>query len=499
MIQKAARPAASERETEKATLPITPPGPPSVLPPRPVQGGVNLPEDFRVLGRLGQGGMGVVLRVHQRSLDREVAVKILPSRLAGDPAHQQLFLREARLCAQLRHPNIVQIHQVGTLADGSVFFVMELMEGKDLARAVKDGGAFGRHGTTKAKRSIAEALRILFDLCDALEVAHDHGIIHRDLKPQNVMIEPTGRARLMDFGIALFKPEAQTGAFLAGTPAYMAPEQASGGNLDHRADIYALGGVLFFLLTGDQPRTGKSLSEILAGFAAQSPLPPERWKLLPEDTPPALRQVLRQMLSVEPDHRYASIADTRAALERVYLGLTGAVALRRRRRVRMWMGAAAGLLFLAAAGTVTVTLLHKHSDAQARQSDPATVSRVMRLTEQLEVESRRPDLPSAQRQMYANWLADIGKFQTAGNIESALQVAELAERYIGIDQVKTVWGTLQALAAGVALPPELKARYDHFADEMGELSKEPGEAKLAELRAEGMSLVTEVQRLRGAR
>lgn len=163
------------------------------------------------------------------------------------------------------------------------------------------------------------------------------------------------------------------------------------------------------------------------------------------------------------------------------------------------MGAAAGLLFLAAAGTVTVTLLHKHSDAQARQSDPATVSRVMRLTEQLEVESRRPDLPSAQRQMYANWLADIGKFQTAGNIESALQVAELAERYIGIDQVKTVWGTLQALAAGVALPPELKARYDHFADEMGELSKEPGEAKLAELRAEGMSLVTEVQRLRGAR
>jgi len=205
-------------------------------------------EELHVVELIGRGGMGAVYRVVQRKLDRTVALKVLPPELAQDPAFEERFLREARALAGLKHARILTVHDFGE-RDGLYYLVTEFVEGMNL-RQMMDMGELTPH----------EALRITPQICEALQFAHDHGVVHRDVKPENLLIDLAGEVRIADFGLARIVGDNAKGPALTrstqvlGTPQYMAPEQwRDGQNVDHRADIYAVGVVLYEMLTGQLP------------------------------------------------------------------------------------------------------------------------------------------------------------------------------------------------------------------------------------------------------
>lgn len=198
---------------------------------------------------LGRGGMGAVYAARQTSLDRNVALKLLPAELSRNPAAAERFRREARALAKLNHPNIVAIHDFGETPGGSFFFVMEQVEGADLHRLIRDGNL-----------PLAKALDVVRQVCDALEFAHSRGIVHRDIKPANILVDDLGRVKVSDFGLAILltdpssEPSPTMTGGVVGTPEYIAPEQRRGdGPVDHRADIYSLGVMLYEMLTGMLP------------------------------------------------------------------------------------------------------------------------------------------------------------------------------------------------------------------------------------------------------
>ena len=226
---------------------------------------------LEILEVLGRGGMGVVYKVRQKELDRIAALKILPPGIGGDPAFAERFAREAKALARLNHPGIVTIYDSGR-TDGLYYFLMEFVDGVSLGRLMRGGRVSAR-----------EALAIVPQICDALQYAHDQGIVHRDIKPENILLDRQGRVKVADFGLAKLlgarpgragsplpavAPQAEGGAHgvtrptdaltdagkVMGTPAYMAPEQAEHpAEVDHRADIYALGVVFYQMLTGELP------------------------------------------------------------------------------------------------------------------------------------------------------------------------------------------------------------------------------------------------------
>ena len=224
---------------------------------------------LEILELIGKGGMGAVYKARQRELDRIVALKILPPGIGQDAAFAERFTREARALAKLNHPGIVTIYEFGR-ADGLYFFLMEYVDGVNLRQLLAGGRVSAR-----------EALAIVPQICDALQYAHDQGIVHRDIKPENILLDRRGRVKVADFGLAKIvgaessfgvpplggsgaadadrlKPELQTSLTAAGkimgTPQYMSPEQvAAPGEVDHRADIYALGVVFYQMLTGELP------------------------------------------------------------------------------------------------------------------------------------------------------------------------------------------------------------------------------------------------------
>jgi predicted Ser/Thr protein kinase len=199
---------------------------------------------YRVLEPIGKGGMGAVYRAEHEMLGRTVALKILPRALAGDPEFVERFKREAQVLAKLRHPNIVEVHDLGVAGD-TYYFAMEFVEGTTL-RSVLAAKALGPD----------RALAMVPKLCDALEAAHAQGVIHRDIKPENILIDGSGEPKIADFGLAriIRGPTLTMTQAVMGTPDYMAPEQReSTKDVDHRADIYSLGVVLYEMLTGSLP------------------------------------------------------------------------------------------------------------------------------------------------------------------------------------------------------------------------------------------------------
>jgi serine/threonine protein kinase len=213
---------------------------------------------LELLELLGRGGMGAVYKAKQKELDRVVALKILPPGIGNDAAFAERFAREAKALARLNHPGIVTIHDFGRVND-LYYFIMEFVDGVNLHRLLEGGRVSPR-----------EALAIVPQICDALQYAHDQGIVHRDIKPQNILLDRRGRVKVADFGLAkLVAVESETGPLcisnisssslteagkIMGTPAYMAPEQAQRPDeVDHRADIYALGVVFYQLLHGELP------------------------------------------------------------------------------------------------------------------------------------------------------------------------------------------------------------------------------------------------------
>jgi serine/threonine protein kinase len=299
---------------------------------------------YQIVDELGRGGMAVVYKAWQPALERYVALKVLPEYFQHDPEFLARFQREARAAARLNHPNIVTIYDVGEHA-GIHYIAMEYLDGGSLRDRLSAGPL-----------SLQEAQRVLAQLASALDYAHSHGLIHRDIKPANILFSSDGRAMLTDFGIARASDDAQltrTGV-LMGTPEYMAPEQAEGKSIDYRTDLYALGVVLYQMLTGQAPFRGTTPSATLHAVVYEPPPPPRQ---LNPGLPPAIEAVLLKALAKQPDQRFQQGAEMVAALRGAPSGaLRGAVEsprpaqrapTRPKRSPVVWiMGAAAAVLVL---------------------------------------------------------------------------------------------------------------------------------------------------------
>ena len=270
---------------------------------------------FKITAKLGEGGMGEVYRAEDTRLGREVAIKVLPAALTGDPERLARFEREAKVLASLNHPNIAGIYQIEE-ADEQQLLVMELVEGEDLTDRLGRGAV-----------PVDEAVGITSQVTEGLEAAHGRGIVHRDLKPANIKVTADGQVKILDFGLAkaheaaeetspdttrsptLTAQMTQAGVIL-GTAAYMAPEQARGQEADPRSDIWALGVVLYEMLIGDRLFSEPTVSDTLAAvLRADIDL-----EALPSGTPRRLRRVLGRCLEREPKRRYHSAADLRIDL-----------------------------------------------------------------------------------------------------------------------------------------------------------------------------------------
>jgi Tol biopolymer transport system component len=338
---------------------------------------------YEITAPLGEGGMGVVYRATDPKLKREVAIKVLPEAFAGDAERLSRFEREAQVLAQLHHPNIASIFGLEE-SNGVRALVMELVEGEDLAERLKRGPF-----------PLDEALAVARQIAEALEAAHEKGIVHRDLKPANVKRTPEGNVKVLDFGLAkamdppagsssaadlarsptLMNSPTMTAAqgtqlgVILGTAAYMSPEQARGGAVDKRADIWAFGVVLYEMLTGRSLFSADTVSDTLAGVL-RGEIDLAR---LPAGTPPALRRLLRRCLERTPKNRLHDAADARLVLADLEAGVADEVvgpatpARGRRREVVAWA--------LAAAATLAATAL-----LLGRSAERLAAPRVIRAT-----------------------------------------------------------------------------------------------------------------------
>ncbi len=283
------------------------PGASNPLPPP------DLPDDYELLGELGRGGMGVVYRVRQRSLDRELAVKVLRP---GEPWFGDAvarFEREAKSLARLRHRHIVSVHEVGR-SDGLVWFSMDYIAGETLATRLEHGPLMP-----------SEAVRLLRQVASAIAFAHGKGVVHRDLKPANILIDRAGDAFVVDFGLARdLAAGAGLGAAtlsgqLLGTPGYMSPEQALGerARIGEASDVYALGVVLYECLTGAAPFAGLPLAQLMHAVIERDPLPVRRRN---GKVPVDLEVICDKAMRKRPEHRYATVQAFAEDLERFAIG-----------------------------------------------------------------------------------------------------------------------------------------------------------------------------------
>ncbi len=272
------------------------------------QGGAAAPR-YTLRGELGRGGMAVVYRATDTVLDRDVALKFIAESALEKKEMREMFLREARSVAQLNHPNIVTIYDVGTL-DGRTFIAMEFVEGKTVDDLVVEHKKLG----------VPEALRITAQVLAALDYAHGRSIVHRDVKPSNMMHSPNGLVKLMDFGLAKSLNATAKASIVAGTPAYMPPEQFTGKNVDHRADLFAVGASLYEMLSGELP---------FEGYVRTAP--PSLRARFPE-VPAAIDDALRVVMDPDPAKRFQSAKDFLAPIQRVLAVIERAVEEREARR-----------------------------------------------------------------------------------------------------------------------------------------------------------------------
>ncbi|MEM7332870.1 MAG: protein kinase [Chloroflexota bacterium] len=277
-----------------------------------------LGERYQIETLLGRGGMSSVYRAHDPNLQRKVAVKVIHPHLTDNPEFVKRFEQEAAAVAQLRHNNIVQVHDFNN-NDDVYYMVLEFIPGESLGQKLKGLNSVGIH------LPLSDTIRILSKVCEAVDYAHQRRMIHRDIKPANVMINLLGEPILMDFGIAKIlggQSHTATGAAM-GTAAYMSPEQVRGEKTDHRADIYSLGIMFYEMLRGEPPYSGDSTFQIMLKHVNE-PIPDIR--ILDSNIPNTVASILERALAKNPKDRYQSAAEMAAVLNTINLQLQGSVA-----------------------------------------------------------------------------------------------------------------------------------------------------------------------------
>jgi serine/threonine protein kinase len=314
---------------------------------------------YRILEKLGEGGMGVVYKARDPRLDRFVAIKVLPAEKVADPERKQRFVEEAKAASSLNHPNIITIYDIGQ-AEGVDFISMECVDGKTLDRLIPRRGM-----------RLNEALKCAVQIADALARAHAVGIVHRDLKPGNIMVNERGLVKVLDFGLAkltestaagedestrTMRPTTEEGK-IVGTVAYMSPEQAQGKKVDARSDIFSFGSVLYEMVTGGQAFHGDTKASTLAAILKDNPRPASQ---LVDGLPKEVERLISRCLRKEVDQRSQHMDDVKIALQELkdesdsgVLGMAAVPKLKPRRRLHWVLSVAAALIV----GTVGVWLV----------------------------------------------------------------------------------------------------------------------------------------------
>lgn len=442
----------------------------------PLPLGTPLPvgeQKFALVEEINRGGMGVILRGHDRALGRDVAIKVL--RDPGCEPHRQRFATEARITGQLEHPNIVPIHELGVDAEGRPFFAMKLVRGRTLAEIIE------RKRQGDADPPLSRLVGVLIQICHAVAFAHARGVLHRDLKPSNIMLGDFGEVMLMDWGLAkalggrepgsgahptvtaATLEETQNGVVL-GTPSYMPPEQALGqvSLLDERSDVYALGAVLYELLTLEPPVQGSDvsavLSQVILGRISDPQIrAPER------DIPRDLAAVAMKALATRPQDRYASAAELRTDLESFLDGRVVSARednlvevlvrfVRRHQAVSITAGLAFAALAALAIGSYSINARERERAERQRTVAEEQGAQAERERERAEVEgavarSERARAEQAQRLAEEQRLAaEEARRSTVAALDSEARLRQRSER--------------NAYLAAISLASEQLARRD---------------------------------------
>src|SRR5688572_8269757 len=445
---------------------------------------------YRILEKLGAGGMGEVYRAHDEQLDREVAIKVLPADSFADATARARLLREARAAAALNHPAICTIHEVGE-ADGQSYIAMELVDGQPLSDKVRAGAL-----------PLGDVLRCGMQIADALAHAHARQVVHRDLKPANVVAGPDGRVKVLDFGLAKrirdLEPAIATtethesaplteAGTVVGTLGYMAPEQLRGQPADTRSDIWALGVLLYEIATGTRPFAGQSRFELSSSILNDPPRP------LPAAVPVTLRAVIDRCLEKQPARRYQSANDVRAAIEAIHAGTASygrALASR-----HPWLTATLALVMLVAlAAAFGLDAIRTRLSGGSSRIDALAVLPL----ENLSGDANQDYLADGLTEVLSTDLARLGGLQRVTARSSVVRFkgsrASLADiaRELGVDALVT--GAVQRSGDRISVTAQLldpatgnqlwSNRYEHYLQDVLVLRNEIVSAIVREIRAQ---------------